>query len=174
MVQKAKEHNRLAQQQLYHLLAPKMLSVCRMYIKDLHFAEDVMLKGFFKVFTKINQYKNKGSFEAWVRRIMVFEAIDFLRAKKELILTDEIEKHQDKLELQTDRISENADEIQSLIDDLPSGYKVVFVMYAIEGFKHQAIAKTLGISESTSKSQLHKARKLLQAKLQAKNEKSHG
>jgi len=79
LIKKAANNNREAQQALFEMYAPKMLSVCRYYITDLHFAEDVMLHGFFKVFTHLKSFKNEGSFEGWIRRIMVRESISFLR-----------------------------------------------------------------------------------------------
>lgn len=164
IIRKAKSGDRRAQKAVYDRYAPKMLSVCKMYIKDFHFAEDVLLKGFFKLFSGLNQYEGKGSFEGWIRRIMVREAIDFLRAGKQLFLPEHIEDYTAP-ETVWKSDMEEMDYIQQLIDDLPRGYKVVFVLSAIEGYKHQEIAEMLQISEGTSKSQLSKARKLLQQKL---------
>ena len=173
LINKAKTNNREAQHLLYEQHAPKMLSVCRYYIKDLHHAEDVMLKGFFKAFTNLKQFKDNGSFEGWLRKIMVRESISFLRQKKQLEFSlDEsnyvVEYHNDIY----DKI--NVAEIQELIDTLPEGYRIVFVMYAIEGYKHHEIAKMLDVTEGTSKSQLSKARKMLQKKLKELNSKSYG
>jgi RNA polymerase sigma-70 factor (ECF subfamily) len=150
-----------------------MLSVCRYYISDVQHAEEVMLNGFFNVVTNIKSFKNEGSFEGWIRRIMIREAISFLRQKKQIeFATDEIEIH-DK---QTNNINTeiNVAEIQQLIDNLPEGYRVVFVMYAIEGYKHNEIASLLNITEGTSKSQLFKARKLLQQQVIALNKTGNG
>jgi len=165
LIKKAIKGNRDAQRALYEQHAPKMLSVCRYYIKDVHQAEEAMCNGFLKVFTKLDSFKNEGSFEGWIRRIMVRESISYLRAIKKLYFTDdgEIESNDAINNIQTDL---EVAHIQSLIDDLPEGYRVVFIMYAIEGYKHKEIATTLGISESTSKSQLFKARRQLQAKLE--------
>ena len=164
LIKRAAQNNREAQQKLYEIHSGKMLSVCRQYIRDLHDAEDVMLSAFFKVFTHLKDFKFEGSFEGWVRRIMIREAISFLRKKKNL------EFQEDEFSNYTES-SNNIDEqlsvahIQQLIDDLPEGYKMVFVLYAVEGYKHQEIAKMLNITEGTSKSQLFKARKMLQEKL---------
>lgn len=173
LISKAKTNNREAQHMLYEQYAPKMLSVCRYYIKDLQHAEDVMLNGFFKAFTKLKQFEDKGSFEGWLRKIMVRESISFLRQKKQLEFSLEdsnyvVEYHNDIY----DKI--NVAEIQELIDTLPEGYRIVFVMYAIEGYKHYEIAKILDVSEGTSKSQLSKARKMLQKKLKELNSKNYG
>lgn len=173
LIKKAKKQSREAQHVLYEQYAPKMLSVCRYYIKDLQHAEDVMLNGFFKAFTNINQFQDKGSFEGWLRKIMVRESISFLRQKKGFEFS--IEESNYEVEYQNDIYDKiNVAEIQELIDSLPEGYKVVFIMYAIEGYKHHEIAKLLDISEGTSKSQLSKARKLLQKKIKELNSKSYG
>ncbi|NQY07175.1 MAG: RNA polymerase sigma factor [Flavobacteriaceae bacterium] len=173
LVAKALEGSRRAQKDLYELHAPKMLSVCRYYIKDIQDAEDVMISAFFKGFQNLKTYQNNGNFEGWIRRIMVNESISFLRKQKEVYLTDEIEDFQHEND---DSLNENfnAVEIQQLIDDLPEGYKMVFVLYAIEGYKHQEIAAVLNISENTSKSQLFKARKLLQQKITNLNAVGNG
>lgn len=164
LIKKALKNNREAQHVLFELHAPKMLSVCRYYIKDLQHAEDVMLNGFFKVFSNLKSFKAKGSFEGWIRRIMVRESISYLRQKKQVeFLTEDFEfNNAYNNNIETDI---EVEQIQQLIDDLPEGYKVVFVMYAIEGYKHNEIGDMLNISEGTSKSQLFKARKMLQEKI---------
>lgn len=173
LINKAKRNDREAQQMLYEQFAPKMLSVCRYYIKDLQHAEDVMLNGFFKALTNLNQFQDKGSFEGWLRKIMVRESISFLRTQKNLEFS--IEETSFVAQYQNDIYEKiNVAEIQELIDALPEGYRLVFVMYAIEGYKHHEIASMLEISEGTSKSQLSKARKLLQKKLKELNSKSYG
>src|SRR6478672_1854922 len=160
LVELAVENNRHAQQKIYSKFAPKMLSVCRQYIKDLHLAEDIMITAFMKVFTNLNRFEHKGSFEGWIRRIMINECISFIRAHKKVkFIEDEtyFEERFNNIESQF-----SVDDIQSVIDFLPDGYKMVFNLFAIEGFKHQEIAELLGISEGTSKSQLSHARKMLQ------------
>lgn len=164
LIKRALKGNRDAQRKLYDLHAPKMLSVCRYYIKDVHQAEEAMCNGFLKVFTKLESYSGSGNFEGWIRRIMVRESISYLRAIKKLYFSDDGELENDRSinNIQTEL---EVAHIQNLIDNLPEGYRIVFVMYAIEGYKHKEIAKTLGITESTSKSQLFKARKQLQMAL---------
>jgi len=173
LIKKAIQNNREAQHVLFQLHASKMLSVCRYYIKDTHFAEEAMLNGFFKVFQNLKSFKNEGSFEGWIRRIMVRESISFLRQKKQIEFSADavVEDVNHSNNIQTNM---EVAEIQQLIDDLPEGYKIVFVMYAIEGYKHQEIADMLGISESTSKSQLFKARKALQQKIKELNKAGYG
>ncbi len=167
------QNKRSAQEQLYNLHAPKMLSVCRYYIKDIHFAEEAMLNGFLKVFSNLHKFEYSGSFEGWIRRIMIRESISFLRKQKH------IEFSVEEIELKGASINTvysdmNVEEIQFLIDALPDGYRMVFVMYAIEGYKHSEIGKLLNISEGTSKSQLFKARKILQQKIIKLNKTSNG
>jgi len=173
LIKKAIGGSRDAQRRLYEMHSPKMLSVCRYYIKDVHQAEEAMCNGFLKVFTHLSSFKSEGSFEGWIRRIMVRESISYLRQVKKLHFSDDgvFESTETVNNVQSNLEVEH---IQRLIDSLPEGYRVVFIMYAIEGYKHQEIAKTLGISESTSKSQLFKARKMLQGKLNAENNLSYG
>ena len=173
LIARAAKNHRDAQQQLYEKHSGKMLSVCRYYIKDVYQSEEVMLNGFFKVFKYLKTYKHEGSFEGWIRRIMVREAISYLRQKK----TIEFAVEDDYLDQgSANNINTNIEvaEIQQLIDSLPEGYRMVFVMYAIEGYKHNEIAELLKISEGTSKSQLFKARQMLQKKLIELNSNSYG
>jgi RNA polymerase sigma-70 factor (ECF subfamily) len=137
-----------------------MLGVCRQYVKDLQHAEDLLLSGFLKVFTNLSQFKHEGSFEGWIRRIMVNTCISYLRKKNLVTLSDDDFLFNDAATESLENTS--AEDIQKLIDKLPDGYKMVFNLFAIEGFKHSEIAFKLGISESTSKTQLFRARKVLQ------------
>jgi RNA polymerase sigma-70 factor (ECF subfamily) len=172
LIDLAVENNRHAQQKIYSKFAPKMLSVCRQYIKDLQLAEDIMITAFMKVFTNLNHFEHKGSFEGWIRRIMINECISFIRVQKKVkFIEDEtyFEESHNNIESQF-----SVEDIQSVIDFLPDGYKMVFNLFAIEGFKHQEIAKLLGISEGTSKSQLSHARKMLQNNINKLKNYSNG
>jgi len=172
LIKKATQNNREAQHVLFELHAPKMLSVCRYYVKDMQHAEEVMLNGFLKVFTNLKTFKHEGSFEGWIRRIMVREAISFLRQKKTIQFVDEEYQH---IEIQDETTQQyDVAQLQELIDNLPEGYKMVFVMYAIEGYIHAEIATLLNISIGTSKSQLFKARKMLQDNIKILNTKGYG
>ncbi len=163
IIQQAVENNRHAQQQIYLKFSPKMLSVCRQYVKDIPLAEDIMITAFMKVFLNLSRFEKKGSFEGWIRRIMVNECISFLRTQKKVPFIDfENYKETPTIFFETEF---SVEEIQQLIDNLPDGYKMVFNLYAIEGFKHHEIAKMLSIDEGTSKSQLSHARKLLKEQL---------
>ncbi|MGM0932191.1 MAG: RNA polymerase sigma factor [Bacteroidota bacterium] len=167
LIKRAVNQNREAQRQLYDEHSGKMLSVCRQYIKDFQQAEEVMLSGFLKVFLHLKSFKNEGSFEGWMRRIMIRECISFLRSNKKLQFLEDEFSQTEIPETVSSELS--VEEIQTLIDELPEGYRMVFIMYAIEGYKHAEIADLLKITEGTSKSQLFKARKMLQEKLIAQN-----
>jgi RNA polymerase sigma-70 factor (ECF subfamily) len=172
LIRMAIDNNRQAQQRIYALFSPKMLSVCRQYIKDIHQAEDVMLTAFMKVFTNLKNFMNNGSFEGWIRRIMVNECISFIRVQKNIKFTDDeafFEGSFNNIESQF-----SIEDIQFLIDSLPDGYKMVFNLYAIEGFKHKEIAEMLGINEGTSKSQLSHARKILQKQINTTKNYEYG
>ena len=163
LIELAVENNRHAQHQIYSKYSPKMLSVCRQYIKDVHQAEDIMITAFMKVFTNLKNFKHEGSFEGWIRRIMINESISFIRVQKKVKFIDDSSDDYQNLESFNNIESQfSVDDIQFLIDNLPDGYKMVFNLYAIEGYKHQEIATMLGINEGTSKSQLSHARKMLQ------------
>lgn len=173
-IAKAAKGNRRAQQHLFEMFAPKMLSVCRRYMKSNDLAEEVMLTGFLKVFINLDSFKNQGSFEGWIRRIMVNESISQLRKDKKFQFDD-----QKVLENSTDHAVDASDtmeveDIQKMIDLLPEGYKTVFVLYVVEGYKHTEIAELLKISEGTSKSQLSKARKILQELITKQNTIHYG
>lgn len=172
LIELAVENNRHAQQKIYSKFAPKMLSVCRQYVKDIHQAEDVMITSFMKVFTSLKNFEHKGSFEGWIRRIMVNECISFLRVQKKVkFIEDEtyFEETFNNIESQL-----SLDDIQSLIDSLPDGYKMVFNLYVVEGYKHHEIGMMLGINEGTSKSQLSHARKMLQDQINKLKNYSNG
>ena len=174
LIQRSLKGDRRSQHQLYELFAPKMLSVCRQYVRNLDQAEEVMLSGFLKVFLNLKNFRSEGSFEGWIRRIMVNESLSFLRKEQRLKFTDEEQGSGNALPVAYVESELEVEEIQRLIDQLPEGYKTVFVLYAIEGYKHSEIAELLRISESTSKSQLFKARKLLQSKVDQVNKLSYG
>jgi len=169
LIKQSLKKNRKAQKLLYDKYAPKMLRLCTYYIKDIQQSEAVMLSGFFKVFTKLSQFENKGSFEGWIRKIMVWESISYLRKKDQLFFTDEIEIYEQPFEIE---LNIAVEDLQKYINELPEGCKVVFNLYVIEGYKHFEIAKMLQITEGTSKTQLSRARKSLQ-KMITSNQKKY-
>jgi RNA polymerase sigma-70 factor, ECF subfamily len=172
IIKLAVDNNRQAQQQIYSRFSSKMLSVCRQYIKDIQLAEDVMITAFMKVFTNLNKFEHKGSFEGWIRRIMVNECISYLRVQKKVKFTEDEIYIEESFNATDNQFS--IDQIQFLIDALPDGYKMVFNLYAIEGYKHNEIAKMLGINEGTSKSQLSHARKMLQTQINTLQKQEYG
>ena len=166
------ENNRVAQQKIYVKFSSKMLSVCRQYVKDIHQAEDIMMTAFMKVFSNLKNFQHNGSFEGWIRRIMVNECISHIRVQNKVsFIEDEnyLEESFNNIESQF-----SVDDIQFLIDSLPDGYKIVFNLSAIEGYKHKEISSMLGITEGTSKSQLSHARKMLKEQIRALKNYSNG
>ena len=163
LIRKCKKGDRKAQYSVYQKWCKMMLSVCRRYVKTTEDAEEVLSNGFVKVFNNINSFEGKGSFEGWIRRIMVNEALNYIRYQKNLF----VESGEDYLEHSHDTVHDDGDteELMLLIDRLPIGYRTVFNLYAIEGYGHKEIAEMLDISEGTSKSQLSKARKMLQDRI---------
>jgi RNA polymerase sigma factor (sigma-70 family) len=162
LIKALRQEDARAQRQVYEKYGPRMLGVCFRYLGDEMTAEDVMVEGFLKVFGKIDQFSGEGSFEGWMRRIMVNEALGWLRKRKQMpedILSDEAANIPDY-----NYADQNIEtqELLDIIEKLPVGYRTVFNLYAIEGYAHNEIAELLGITESTSKSQLHRARALLQ------------
>lgn len=158
LLPKLKKQDRVAQKELYEFYSPKMLSVCRSYIPDVHYAEDVMIKAFFKVFKSIDSYKSEGSFEGWIRRIMVNESLTFLRLNKSLIYLEEDKFSDEPVENEEDFTGIDA---QELLDLLPEGYRAVFNLFVLEECSHKEIAKMLNITETTSKTQFFRAKKKL-------------
>jgi len=151
-----------AQRLLYDTYSPKMYGLCFRYVKDSMDAEDILVGAFTKVFDKIQQFKNEGSFEGWIRKIVVNEALTFLRKNRSMYL--EIDLDQADFQPDYNSLSDHleTEDLLSIIQALPTGYRIVFNLYAIDGYTHKEIADQLGISENTSKSQLSRARAYLQ------------
>ena len=154
------------QRQLYERFAGKMYAVCLRYARTPSDAADILQEGFIKVFTKMSQYQFQGSFEGWIRRIMVNTA---LRTYQRQRFDQESSGYETLPEspVEADAIASLSEaELLNLINKLPDGYRIVFNMVAIEGFSHAEVAETLGIQESTSRSQLTKARRWLTEQLE--------
>lgn len=154
-----------SQRSMYERLAPKMLGVCLRYIKDREEAEHVMIGGIVKVFEKLDQFKGDGSFEGWVRRIIVNDCLMYIRKNRNMSLESDINEVYDHPNLKVMESTLDERDLLKLINELPIGYRTVFNLYAIEGYNHAEIAKQLDINENTSKSQLSRARKWLQNRL---------
>jgi len=165
LIKACKQQDARAQRELYEAYAPLMLGMCRRYVKGELEAEDVMIKGFMKVFTKIDLFEGKGSFEGWMKRIMINEALGFIRKNKSMYLEVEIEAADKEPDFDTLSTNLEVKDLMIMINGLPSGYRTIFNLYAIEGYSHKEIGELLGINENTSKSQLSRARMHLQKKL---------
>ncbi len=155
-----------AQKRVYEKYAPKMLAICNRYLADNMEAEDVMIEGFMKVFEKIDTFKLEGSFEGWIKKIMVNQALMCLRSKKKEGFVTGLEQISSQEEPEYISNTLDADMLLSLVSSLPMGFRTVFNLYAIEGYSHAEIAGELNISEGTSKSQLSRARATLQQMIQ--------
>lgn len=163
LVKEAKHGSAAAQKCLYDAFAGSMMLVCCRYVKDKQDAEELMLNGFYKFFTTLSsfQYNGDAALFGWIKRIMINECLMFLRKKPGFTLTSDAVMEGASLDEEAlDRLE--AEEVFKLVLELPVGYRAVFNLHAIEGWEHKQIAQMLGISEGTSKSQLNKARKLLQ------------
>lgn len=154
--------DRNAQQQLYDTFSSKMYALCCRYIKSPMEAEDVLVVAFTKIFERIGQFKGDGSFEGWIRRIIVNESLTYLRKHRAMYLETDLEVADREPDYQQVADHLEAEDLMNMIQELPSGYRIVFNMYAIDGYSHKEIADQLGISENTSKSQLSRARTYLQ------------
>jgi len=161
------KRDRNAQQQLYDRYSSKMYAVCYRYVRHAMEAEDILVTAFTKIFERINQFKGEGSFEGWIRRIVVNEALTYLRKSRSMYLETDLEQadREPDYEALSDHLE--AEDLLKMIEEMPAGYRVVFNMYAIDGYSHKEIADHLGISENTSKSQLSRARVYLQKILAA-------
>lgn len=159
------------QQELYQRFAPKMFGVCLRYAGNSEEAEDILQEGFIKVFNKIGSFRGEGSFEGWIRRIFVNTAIEQYRKKIYLQPITDVEENtiEGKYVSVLDELAEK--DIVQLVQQLSPGYRTVFNMYVVEGYTHRQIAENLGISEGTSKSQLSRARLILQDLVRAFIEK---
>ena len=157
-----------AQKMLYDRYAPKMMGVCRRYLNNREDAEDVLVEGMFRVFDNIHTYQFAGSFEGWIRRIIVNEALMFLRKRRLLLIDIDASElnsvaFSHPLSIEHDLM---AQDILKLLEKLPTGYRTIFNLYVIEGYKHIEIAELLGISINTSKSQLILAKDRMRKELE--------
>lgn len=160
-------NDRKMQKALYDKFAARMFAVCLRYANSKDDAADILQDGFLKVFSKIEQFSNEGSFEGWIRRVMVNTAITHYYQNKKYNEQQNIEEiNETEIETFDYKDSEfSTEELTNVIQTLPNTYRVVFNMFAIEGFKHKEISETLGIDVSTIKTQYHRAKKMLQEKL---------
>lgn len=160
---------RKAQNELYSRFAPLLFGICLRYAANRFEAQDMLQEGFIKVFSTLSSYESKGSFEGWMKRIVINNALNHIRSNaKQQLFTDYTEVGNIPEPIpETDETfpPPDADILLRLIQELPEGYRMVFNLYVFEDYTHKEIAETAGISENTSKTQLMRARNLLQKKL---------
>ena len=173
LIQACIKEEKYAQKYLYDLYAPKMYYVCLRYARHELEAQDMLQDGFIKVFDNIASFKSNGSFEGWIRRIIVNTSLNHCRKssfKQEQI---GIEDYQDKVVSSKALSNMSEKELLAIIQRLPDGYRMVFNLYVIEGYSHKEIGKMLNITESTSRSQLAKSRKWMQIELMKQKINNH-
>ncbi len=171
LIQACIKANKSAQKELYNRYGPQLYTICRRYAMDGYEADDFMQEGFLIIYKKLHTYKGTGNFKGWLRRVMVNSCLRQIQKRK---LTSDIHEEQCSMPNRyqanaLDRLQE--EDLIQLINQLPDGYRMVFNLYVIEGYKHKEIAKLLSIEESTSRSQLTKAKKYLIDMIQNVEEK---
>lgn len=162
LIDKCLQGNQRAQKALFEKFSRKMMSVCMRYVSDREQADDVLQDGFVKVFSHLNSFKREGSFEGWIRRTMINTSLDYIRKKQKLNLDVDISEADYLVgEEETSLGKMRVEELMAIIQEMPTGYRMVFNLYVIEGYTHQEIGEELGVTESTSKTQFRKARAYL-------------
>lgn len=160
------KQKRDSQYQLYKLLSSKMYGVCLRYASNYNEAEDIMQEGFTKLFLNLEKYRGDGSFEGWARRIFVNTAIEQYRKTSKMFSVVDVEIAYNEEASDNIDVNLNQEDILKLIQELSPGYRAIFNLYIIEGYSHREIGEILEISEGTSKSQLSRARSILQKKIE--------
>jgi RNA polymerase sigma factor (sigma-70 family) len=166
-----KKNKRKAQVALYNHYAPLLLGVCSRYVNDHSEAQDILQDSFLKIFKNIKDFSGKGHFENWMKRIVVNTAITHFHKEKKHYYheeLDEINESEIRLDISPDKEFE-AKELYQMLKTMPDGYKLIFNLYAIEGYKHREIAEKLKIDESTSKTQYLRAKKWLAKEIKKNN-----
>jgi len=154
LVKECVKGNAKAQRLLFEKFSSKMMAVCLRYSKNKDEAEDVLQEGFIKAFSKLSDFSNQGSLEGYIRKIMVNSSLDAIRKNSKFLKDISLESIDYQVGNDNFIVEGlNAEDLMLLINSMPDGYRIVFNMFAIEGYTHQESASTLGISESTSKSQ---------------------
>jgi RNA polymerase sigma factor (sigma-70 family) len=167
--------NRSAFEALYNTYAGRLLAIAHRYAHTSFEAEDIVQETFIRVFQRIGQYENKGSFEGWLKRILVTTAINHFHSSKKEREKDDIQEMEIQDQNSEDVIDKiSADELSAFIQQLPKGYRMVFNLYVVEGYTHKEIAEMLSVEEGTSKSQLSKARNMLKEMLLKHHYTLHG
>ena len=164
LINSCKEKDSKAQSQIYQLYAGKLFAICLKYSKNYQDAQDNLQNGFITIFDKIDQFKFKGSFEGWLKRITINTVLQTYRQKSVLNLVTEEIPDEVEIEISNEEIS--LDYLLQIIQELPNQYRLVFNLYVLDGYPHKEIASMLGISEGTSKSNLSRARAILKNKIE--------
>ena len=165
-----REGKRSAQKQLYEKYASAMLAICLRYSKNRDEAEDLIQEGFLKIFQNINTFRNHGSLEGWIKRIMINHALNHYKKNRKMPFTEDVENINETEILYFNEEAENNEPVPpetllAMIQSLPEGYRMVFNLFVFEEYSHKEIAETMNFSENTSKTQLMKARRQLQKKI---------
>lgn len=159
------QNDRKQQELLYKTLAPKMMAVCMRYANDKDEAQDILQEGFIKMFNNADKYRGDGNLEGWIRRIMVHTAISRYRKLKPMVLVEDMAESHMNISTSCNANNLELKDLLKLIQQLPKVYRSVFNLYAVEGYSHQEIGNTLGISELLSRTTLYRARNILKEKL---------
>jgi RNA polymerase sigma-70 factor (ECF subfamily) len=165
LIEDCKAGKRQAQSELYRQFAPKLYGVCLRYSRDSTEAEDTLHEGFINIFNKIGQFAHKGSFEGWMKRVMVNIALEKFRSRYKVLPVEDVSIYDSRSTAPDVYADLAAEQLLELIQELPPRYKMVFNLYAIDGYNHKEIAEQMGINEGTSKSNLSRARKILQDRI---------
>ena len=162
IIQGCIDGDRSQQEKLYQMFASKMYGVCLRYSKNPEQAKDILQDGFVKVFEKIGQFRNEGSFEGWLRRLMINTALERFRKQRQVVSLDVLPDVAEMEDAEDDEVAFSMDELLSYIQMLPERYRMVFNLYVMEEMTHKEVAEMMGITEGTSKSDLSRARVILQ------------
>jgi len=167
LIYECTKRNTKAQEQLYRLLAPKLFSVCLKYSRNYEEAQDNLQEGFLLIFDKISQFKNKGSFEGWAKRVVINYTLQQYRNQNVFEIVSENIPDIENVEIDDENIS--LDFLTKIIQELPDRYRLVFNLYVIDDYSHKEIAEMLGINIGTSKSNLARAKAILKEKIELNN-----
>jgi RNA polymerase sigma factor (sigma-70 family) len=174
LIKRCRSGERKAQELLYKQFAAKMLGVCMRYATDKMEAEDMLQDGFIKVFKKIDEFRSEGSFEGWIRRIMVHSSIEYYRKHHKIMQVVDLDEGNEPSVNPAVFANMDAKDLLALIQQWAPGYRMVFNLYAIEGYSHKEIGEIMGISDGASKSQLSRARAILKEQILKNEGKRYG
>lgn len=167
LINDCKKKNTNAQEQLYKLFAPKLFAVCLKYSRNYAEAQDNLHDGFILIFEKIDQFNFKGSFEGWLKRVMVNLVLQGYRTEKIFDLVEENTAKEVEIDIEESDVS--LEYLTKIIQELPDRYRMVFSLYVLDGYSHKDISSMLAISEGTSKSNLSRAKQILKNKIESNN-----